>query len=391
MIIKSLGRKAGQGGGSIPRVFGKLIRYMNRGIEEEDGKAVIWHHIEGSASLSESELQAEFERNARFLRSHQKGNVLYHEILSFSSEYLSHGGTRQSLENRITQIGEEYLSLRAKDQMAYGVIHRDTDHLHLHLLISANAVEQSKRQWLTKAEFAVVQKKLEAYVMRAHPELGQTLIYGRDRQAERLKTQTHEQAMTSRSGKSSRKEDLKSQLHQIFEMAGSQHELDNLLQKLRTRLYTRGKSVGVIVLGDDGSERRHRFSSLGLDEHYQATHRRFAQEQTKSREGIQPTMQTKAQDMAINSKAGGVVWGQPEPIAAEIVMETLVTGKLHPQWHGDSRQVGDTTTAIELNSVYSDDILKKLKEREKAKGEGDRGRGGTTGGRKPPAERDDDR
>jgi hypothetical protein len=351
MIIKSLGRKAGQGGTGIPRVFGKLIRYMNRGIEEEDGKAVIWHHIEGSASLSETELQAEFERNARLLRSHQKGNVLYHEILSFSSEYLSHGGSRGSLEKRITQIGEEYLALRAKDQMAYGVIHRDTDHLHLHLLISANAVEQSKRQWLTKAEFALVQKELEAYVMREHPELGQTLIYGRDRATERLKTQAHEQAMASRTGKSSRKEDLKSQLHQIFEMAASERELDDLVEKLGARLYTRGKSVGVIVRGDDGSERRYRLTSLGLADHYQATHDRLAQGHEKSSQDIK----SKESEMDAQSKDSGVEKGDRK-----------------------------ATQPAEPTQVYSDDVLKKIREREPAKGQGDRGR-------TPSTDRDDER
>ena len=380
MIIKSLGRKAGQGGSGIPRVFGKLIRYMNRGIEEEDGKAVIWHHIEGSASLSESELQAEFERNARFLRSHQKGNVLYHEILSFSSEYLSYGGSRGSLENRITQIGEEYLALRAKDQMAYGVIHRDTEHLHLHLLISANAVEQSKRRWLTKAEFASVQKELEAYVMREHPELGQTMIYGRDRQTERLKTQTHEQAMTSRSGGKSRKEDLKSRLHQIFEMVGSESELSDLVAAIGVRFYTRGKSVGVIVRGEDGNQRRHRLSSLGLLEHYQSTHDRLAQGQAK----ITSKIKSKESDMQGRTKTGGVEWGTPNPIAPEIAAETLVTGELHPAWHGDGNAEVGSKPPDEPTRVYSDDILQKIKEREQEKEHGDRGN-------KHSTDRDDER
>ena len=57
MIIKSLGRKAGQGSAGASRVFGKLIRYMNRGIEEENGKAVLWHNFYGQEGMEEAELQ----------------------------------------------------------------------------------------------------------------------------------------------------------------------------------------------------------------------------------------------------------------------------------------------------------------------------------------------
>jgi hypothetical protein len=120
---------------------------------------------------------------------------------------------------------------RAPKQLAYGVIHRETDHLHLHLMISANEVERRNREWLTKAEFATVQKELEAYVLARYPELGQTLIYGREGQSkERLKTQAHEQAMKSRTGTQSRKEALKNQLHQLFERAQSADDLKRLLE-----------------------------------------------------------------------------------------------------------------------------------------------------------------
>lgn len=356
MIIKSLGRKIGQGAGGMSRVFGKLIRYMNRGIEEENGKAVLWHELDGGEYLNEQELQAEFERNARYLKKHSRGNVLYHEILSFSAEYLKHiergsndanrGAAMRDLEERVTQIGQEYIQRRAPKQMAYGVIHRDTDHLHLHLLISANQVEQSKREWLTKAEFAEVQKSIEAYVLQKHPELGQSLIYGKDRQAERIKTQAHEQAMNARTGGKSRKEQLTSNLHQLFELAGSHQELEARAKALGATFYTRGQSIGVIVREEDGKERRHRLRALGLQEHYYATQERWNTGKTQQAD--------KEQDMETTgrTKGGGFVWGQRPDTAPEIVMEEFATGKLHEAWHGQK----------EPEQPYTDDILKRVQE-----------------------------
>ena len=151
MIIKSLGRKASQGGkagqgsAGASRVFGKLIRYMNRGIEEENGKAVLWHNFYGQEGMAEAELHNVFSQNASYLKEHKRGNVLYHEILSFSSEYLDRDTRFDELERMVTDIGHEYLRNRAPKQLAYGVIHRETDHLHLHLMISANEVERRNR------------------------------------------------------------------------------------------------------------------------------------------------------------------------------------------------------------------------------------------------------
>jgi hypothetical protein len=82
MIIKSLSRKSGFADGKNP--FRSLIRYMNRGIEQEEGEAVLWQNFYGSEASLEADILAEFETNAFHLPERKNGNVLYHEILSFS-------------------------------------------------------------------------------------------------------------------------------------------------------------------------------------------------------------------------------------------------------------------------------------------------------------------
>ena len=386
MIIKSLGRKAGQGSTGASRVFGKLIRYMNRGIEEENGKAVLWHNFYGQEGMEEAELHNVFTRNASFLKEHKRGNVLYHEMLSFSSEYLSRGARSDELERMVTDIGQEYLRNRAPKQLAYGVIHRETEHLHLHLMISANEVERRNREWLTKAEFATIQKELEAYVLARYPELGQTLIYGREAQSkERLKTQVHEQAMKSRTGAQSRKETLKNQLHQLFERAQNAEDLKRLLELDGIRVYVRGRSVGVVVREEGGLERKHRLSTLGLEAHYQATELRLTAEKVSPSQNKQNDPNKEHKDMTEQhpSKTMGGDWTDSGPSTVEIVGKEFITGKLHEAWHGEQTPPEPVPGREAPQQVYTDDILKRLQEQE-----AERAKAPTTP-KKPERARDD--
>jgi Asp-tRNA(Asn)/Glu-tRNA(Gln) amidotransferase C subunit len=276
LIIKSLSRKgrgfqASRGGGRSP--FSALTRYMNRGIETEDGRAVLWHNFYGSDRTREDELIQEFEDNAKLLRERANGNVLYHEILSFSR---GHNLREEDISRIVADIGQEYLNGRARDQLAYGVIHQDTDHIHLHLMISANQIGKSDRVRLSKKEFSEVQKKIERIALERYPELAQTKIYDRDRPLEKLKTEANEQAMKIRTKEPSRKESLKNKIHQLFERASSFEDLGRLSASEGLRFYQRGKTIGVVVTEKDGTERKHRLASLGVEEHYVATNTRLA-------------------------------------------------------------------------------------------------------------------
>ena len=172
--------------------------------------------------------------------------------------------------------------------------------------------------------------------------------------------------MKARTGAPSQKETIKGKLHGLFERASSMAELERLLQAEGLTLYTRGKSRGIVERLSDGTERRHRLSTLGLTEHYQATEVRLkAQEPEKSHQSSNQT--AKEKPMGNESKfggPGGTVWGLPPDTTPEIVIEELVTGKLHPDWHG---QPGEAVKTKEPEKTYTDDILKKLQERDQQK------------------------
>lgn len=279
MIIKSMGRKsAGKTSGAGVRgggVFGRLVDYMTRSEDHEVAESVIWHGFYGHAGMAARDVVDAFQRNAAHLKARKNGNVLYHEILSFSR---GHNLPDQELVRSVTDIGQEYLRQRATDQLAFGAVHRDTDHIHLHLMISANEVGKAERVRLSKKDFADIQKSVEAYALKHYPELAQTRVYDKSRAPEKLKTQTNEQAMKTRTGAQSRKEALKAKLHQFFERARSPEDLEGLLRAAGMSLYTRGKNFGVVLQDDQGEVRKHRFATLGLDTHYQATLERWTQD-----------------------------------------------------------------------------------------------------------------
>lgn len=348
-------RLGGRAGGEAASPFSKLIRYMNRGFEEEEGRAVLWHNFYGGDRTPEEEIREVFERNAEHLPYRKNGNVLYHEILSFSKGYLVHGN---ALYRMVADIGQEYLRERAQDQLGYGVVHLDTDHIHLHLLISANEVGRGDRVRLSKADFAEVQRRVERFTLERYPDLAQTQIYGRERPRERLKTDVHEQAMKQRTGKASQKEMLKAKLHQVFERAASVEELAKLLATEGLSFYARGKSIGVVEHGADGTERRHRLSTLGVMAHYEATNARLLNPQDKRKE--QDMRRTPYEQVKRDAF-------EPLPLAVEIVIEELVTGKLHEHWHGPAEPPAEPH-----KKRYRDDVLDRAAQRKKpAKNRGD--------------------
>jgi Relaxase/Mobilisation nuclease domain len=345
MIIKSLSRKsAGRFAGSRSgaSVFAALTRYMNRGIEEEEGRAVLWRNLYAGDSTPESELVDAFERNARSLPPRRNGNVLYHEILAFSRGVTIHD---EALHRAMADIGDEYLRRRGPDQLAYGVIHQNTDHVHLHLMMSANAVGKSDRIRLSKADFAKIQKDLEAYVLEHYPELAQTRIYDKPRSRERLKTDVHEQAMKVRTGKLSAKEILKGQLHGIFERAMSHAELEALLSEQGFTLYIRGQTTGVVIREPGGEGRKHRFATLGVLDHYQATRLRL--DRIRSLDAVR----TSRENMDMPDKQ---FFDQDKPLVGKTELKELVTGKLDPANHGpiaSEKQSPDESLSAEVAAL----------------------------------------
>ena len=160
MIIKSLSRKSTS--------FAQLFDYMNRATSK--GDSLTWN-LHGQ---SRSQILEDFYENASQLRSHAAGNSLYHEIIS-----LKHNPS-VSLERQQRALYDlvcKYLSSRGKDLLGYGRVHFEKGHLHMHVMLSANPLNSSKRHRLTKAEFRKIQQQCEQYIQQAYPDLDQPSVY----------------------------------------------------------------------------------------------------------------------------------------------------------------------------------------------------------------------
>lgn len=243
MIIKSLSRKEPS--------FSQLTAYMLA----EDGAAVDLTHNLPIGAQSPAEIVQAFTQNHALLPVRANGNALYHEIIALPPN-AEVPRTRQIAALR--ELAARYLQARAPQQLAVGVIHAETAHIHLHLMISSNAVLSRQRLRLPKKDFAALQRELEDYRLAHFPELGSSRHYNEAREGARQSSR--EQAVKLRNGKASHKEDLAATLTELFHRTRSREGLETALAKHDLTLYRRGRSVGVVTEGG----RRYRLATLGL-------------------------------------------------------------------------------------------------------------------------------
>ena len=253
MIIKSLSRKSPS--------FQQLITYF---LAAPGAQVALTRNLPARAQTPEAIAQ-EFENNHGYLPRRANGNALYHEILALDPQA---GGTRAAQVAALTDLAERYLAARAPNQLAFGVIHTDTAHAHIHLMISSNAVLSRRRLWLAKKDFAALQNQLEGQQHALYPQLGTRSVYHRC--ADKPVPEREQQAIR-RSGKPSQRQQLAETLAAYFTQAKSRAALDSYLGKQGLSLYQRGRSVGVMT----ANGRRWRLASLGLATSFAEAQLRF--------------------------------------------------------------------------------------------------------------------
>ena len=208
---------------------------------------------------TEAEIAQAFEENHAFLPRRVNGNAMYHEILALEP---NEAVSREEQIAALRQLAARYVDKRAPQQLAIGVIHAETPHIHIHLMISSNAVLSKSRVRLAKKEFGNIQREIEEYRIQHFPELGTRRYFDKSKKAER--SSNREKAATLRTGQPSHKEELTKQIMPILAKAKSREEMEEWLYALGLKLYQRGWAVGVTTEGS----RRYRFSTLGLSEAY---------------------------------------------------------------------------------------------------------------------------
>lgn len=286
--------------------FNQLYDYMERGTK--DCAFILTHNLNLSRGTNRENILEQFYDNANYLRKSQKQNYLYHEIISLKI-------TRNIEESRLKRImfelGRMYLQERAKENIAYGRIHIEPNeslsftNIHVHLMISSNGLESTKRHRLEKHSFHTIQKQLESYILERYPELEQKRVY--EKSFEKIRVNNKEYQFKQRTGKKTQREQVKELLSFIFEQVQSQEELLQHCAKYKVKFYQRGKFAGVELDG-----RKYRLQKLELETAYQDLWKRLQRQEELSHVKTEPQ-----QEQVPHQKAE-----QPQPLKKEPVYES---------------------------------------------------------------------
>ncbi|MGB0438512.1 MAG: hypothetical protein ACPGFC_00235 [Paracoccaceae bacterium] len=259
MILKSLGHKT--------RSFGKLVSYVARGAECACPQSFARNLMVDPSDLAA--VTAAFEANAEALQPRRGGNWCYHEIIALPKAVK--GKTRAEGEAMLFELAGAYVDKRAPRQLVWGRVHWETDHPHLHLVISANEVRSARRKRLPKARFTQLVEALEAWKCDRWPELSHKLWHHRQGYNQQRRSHAETQA-TRRTGQVSDRNRLAEQLRAQFAAAKGSEDLQAALRQMGLQLYRRGQTWGV---RERTGGRRHRLRKLGVLEAFEALRARL--------------------------------------------------------------------------------------------------------------------
>lgn len=232
--------------------FASLYDYLTRESDFELGAYNLY-----SSPHDKKKIVDEFMKNADCLQRARGKNYLYHEIISLSKNNL----TFQEQEHILQDLSREYLSARAENHLVFTALHKDKEHIHIHLMISANEIGGDKRIRLSKNSFASIQKDMESYLNERYPQLNPTEHYQQNK-GDR-KTPRREQELKTRKRSSSRKDELCENLRSVFENATNEEYFKNALKTRGIDFYIRGKSAGIVF-----EDKKYRLNTLGLQSEY---------------------------------------------------------------------------------------------------------------------------
>lgn len=245
MMVKSLTRKT--------ESFSQLLHYLS---QEGRGEGFpVMHNLTVTHHHDLDAVARAFHGNARYARKRKNGVALYHEILSLSGK-----DNAQVTPDALHDLVLKYLSLRAPGAMAYGVIHTDRDHPHIHLVISANHLNSAKKLRLSKGQFANVKRQLEAYEKETYPQLVHSPVLP----GPASKRQKREKTTPGIKDRETIKHSLKGKVLTALAASCTLSAFEHRLHACGIELYRHRRQPAGVVSGG----KRYRFRTLGLEESF---------------------------------------------------------------------------------------------------------------------------
>lgn len=159
-VIKSLTRK--------DRNFGQLIKYIFNKDQHTHSDFTYFQNIYDTAEDDVEKIIETFKKNDQYRKKRKGGITVFHEILAFSPK--DNENINQHPEF-LEDIGKKYIELRAPESIAIIKPHHDKDHVHLHIVFSANAKGSSKNMSIRKKDFRIIKEALQEYQKEMYPDL----------------------------------------------------------------------------------------------------------------------------------------------------------------------------------------------------------------------------
>lgn len=228
--------------------YGSLIRYILR-----EGKGDLPETFAHNLRSDDIDgIVREFLENESFRKTFRSDQVyLTHEIVSFGAKEEG----RHLTPEVMADIAREYVRLRGNDGVMFGAVHRDRDHAHLHMCVSALKFRTGRSFRLSKAELTGLQVGLQEYHRNKYPALSHSLPeHGSGRPYDRHGKWRAEQ----RARRAPTKDELRKVMEETLSLSKTREEF---LERLREKGYhhyeRNGAPTGLEVDGQ-----RFRFSRL---------------------------------------------------------------------------------------------------------------------------------
>ncbi len=219
---------------------------------------VIKHNIKGT---SPDQWVRAFEANeAGRLIKRSNSVKLYHEIMSISN--LDTGKISKAMLEDLTR---KYIELRNPNAMCIAVPHYDKAHIHIHFCFSGTEIQTGRSLRISKEDFALFKKELQAYQMARYSALSNSLVkHGKKQKDKARQIKDREYQLKKRTKAPSEKERISKTIEACYNKSLSRADFMHRLSEQGLQTYSRNGSERGVMSG----ERKHTFSHLGFDERH---------------------------------------------------------------------------------------------------------------------------
>lgn len=243
MFVKILSRKNPS--------FKQLAEYIlkDRTLSKST-KDILKHNLKGTSIEA---IVKEFERNETFRTFTRKDQVaLFHEIISLSSNEEHYIPDEVMLD-----LTRKYLDLRGAKGMYLAALHRDTEHLHAHVMTSALEYATGKAHRISRSALQDIKILLQDYHLQKYPEITESFCNHSEGRSYAKNKEYHRRHKEERT---KLKESVQQQVQDLFKQSKSFDEFLALLRDNGLHHYERNGIATGLTIG----ETKIRFTRLGM-------------------------------------------------------------------------------------------------------------------------------